>query len=183
MLDISGLFCQVSSCWICSQEGVETSEFYCEVEYCISTYLHIYISTYLHIYISTYPHIHIIYISHIYISTQTNISPCAGAVLRAGVPGPPPAARPRGAVARGGQVPARGGAAAGGRPGHRPRGAHLHRGLVLHMIHRFHNQFSQSQRRPLLGPSPGWKCLLASAFTFKTLLRHYAKWALTQTLC
>ena len=47
------MFCQVSSCWICSQEGVETSEFYCEVEYCISTYLHIYI----HIYISTYLHI------------------------------------------------------------------------------------------------------------------------------
>ena len=75
------------------------------------------------------------------------MSPCAGAVLRAGVPGPPPAARPRGAVARGGQVPARGGAAAGGRPGHRPRGAHLHRGLVLHMIHRFHNHG--------VGPSPG----------------------------
>ena len=83
--------------------------------------LHIYISTFLHTYL------------HIY------MSPCAGAVLRAGVPGPPPAARPRGAVARGGQVPARGGAAAGGRQGHRPRGAHLHRGLVLHMIYRFHN--------------------------------------------
>ena len=95
--------------------------------------LHIYISTclpiYLHIYISTY----ISTFLHIYTSQ------CAGAVLRAGVPGPPPAARPRGAVARGGQVPARGGAAAGGRPGHRPRGAHLHRGIVLHMIHRFHN--------------------------------------------
>ena len=35
-------------------------------------------------------------------------------------------------------------------------------------IHRFHNWFSQSRRRPLLGPSPGWK-----------LLRHYAKRALT----
>ena len=31
----------------------------------------------------------------------------------------------------------------------------------------------QSRRRPLLGPSP------TSAFTFKTLLRHYAKWPLT----
>ena len=122
---ICAMFCQVSSCWICSQEGVETSEFYCEVEYCISTFLHIYMSTYLHIYISTFLHIY--------------ISPCAGAVLRAGVPGPPPAARPRGAVARGGQVPARGGAAAGGSQGYRPRGAHLHRGLVLHMIHRFNN--------------------------------------------
>ena len=89
------------------------------------------------------------------------MSPCAGAVLRAGVPGPPPAARPRGAVARGGEVPARGGAAAGGRQGHRPRGAHLHRGLVLHMIHRFHNH----------GEGPYYLAL--------SHLRHYAKWALT----
>ena len=34
----------------------------------------------------------------------------------------------------------------------------------------------QSRRRPLLGPSPGSP---SSAFTFKTLLRHYAKQALT----
>ena len=32
--------------------------------------------------------------------------------------------------------------------------------LVLQTIHWFHNQFSQSQRRPLLGPSPGQKRLL-----------------------
>ena len=31
----------------------------------------------------------------------------------------------------------------------------LRRRLVLYTIHRFHNQFSQSRRRPLLGPSPG----------------------------
>ena len=31
---------------------------------------------------------------------------------------------------------------------------------MLQTIHRFHNQFSQSRRRPLLGPSPGWKRLL-----------------------
>ena len=34
-------------------------------------------------------------------------------------------------------------------------------GAVLYTIHRFQNWFSQSQRGPLLGPSPGWKCLLA----------------------
>ena len=34
-------------------------------------------------------------------------------------------------------------------------------------------KMSQSQRSPLLGPSPGWMCLLVSAFTFKTLLRHF----------
>ena len=63
---------QVSSCWICSQEGVETSEFYCEVVYCISTYLHFYI----HIYISTYLQYLHIYIStylHIYISTHPRV--------------------------------------------------------------------------------------------------------------
>ena len=43
--------------------------------------------------------------------------------------------------------------------------------LVLQTIHRFHNQFSQSRRRPLLGPSPGWKRL--------SHLRHYAKRELT----
>ena len=31
---------------------------------------------------------------------------------------------------------------------------------VLQTIHWFHNRYSQSWRRPLLGPSPGWKCLL-----------------------
>ena len=31
-------------------------------------------------------------------------------------------------------------------------------------------EVSQSLRRPLLGPTPGWKCLLC-AFTFKTLWR------------
>ena len=31
----------------------------------------------------------------------------------------------------------------------------------------------QTRRRPILGPSPGWKHLLS--FTFRTLLRHYAK--------
>ena len=33
-------------------------------------------------------------------------------------------------------------------------------------------KISQSWRRPLLGPSPGWKCLLTLSH-----LRHYAKWA------
>ena len=28
-------------------------------------------------------------------------------------------------------------------------------GVVLHTIHRFHIRFSQTRRRPLLGPSPG----------------------------
>ena len=38
----------------------------------------------------------------------------------------------------------------------------------------------QSRRRPLLGPSPfSWLEAPTSAFTFKTLLRHYAKRALT----
>ena len=31
----------------------------------------------------------------------------------------------------------------------------------------------QSRRRPVLGPSPGWKQLLVQAFTFKPLLRYY----------
>ena len=31
------------------------------------------------------------------------------------------------------------------------------------------NRFSQSRRRPLLGPSPGWKHGATIAFTFKTL--------------
>ena len=35
-------------------------------------------------------------------------------------------------------------------------------------IHRFHNRFLQSRRRPPLGPSPGWKRLLALSH-----LRHY----------
>ena len=60
MLDISDMR-QVSSCWICSQEGVETSEFYCEVVYCISTYLHVYIHFYIHIYISTCPRVQVRY--------------------------------------------------------------------------------------------------------------------------
>ena len=37
-------------------------------------------------------------------------------------------------------------------------------------------KFSQSRRRPLLGPSPGWKTLLALALSH---LRHNAKHALT----
>ena len=45
---------------------------------------------------------------------------------------------------------------------------------VLQTIHRFHNWFSQSRRRPLLGPFPGWKCLLVISH-----LRHYAKRVLT----
>ena len=51
----------------------------------------------------------------------------------------------------------------------RPQGGYilLMSRVELQTIHRF----SQSQRRPLLGPT--------SAFTFKTLLRHYAKQALT----
>ena len=40
--------------------------------------------------------------------------------------------------------------------------------VVLQTIHRFHNRFSQSQRRPLLGPSPGWKSILALSHW-----RHY----------
>ena len=37
-------------------------------------------------------------------------------------------------------------------------------------------RISQSRRRPLLGPSPGWKWLLALSH-----LRHYAKWVLTHS--
>ena len=40
--------------------------------------------------------------------------------------------------------------------------------LALQTINRFHNCFSQSRRRPLLGPSPGWKWLLLLSH-----LRHY----------
>ena len=40
--------------------------------------------------------------------------------------------------------------------------------LVLLTIHWFYNRFSQSRIRPLLGPSPGCKCLLALSH-----LRHY----------
>ena len=36
----------------------------------------------------------------------------------------------------------------------------------------------QSRRRPILGPSPGWKP--NSAFTFMNLWRHYAKWAFSK---
>ena len=47
-------------------------------------------------------------------------------------------------------------------------------------IHRFHNRFSQSWRRPLLATRAfSWLKAPTSAFTFKTLLRHYAKRALT----
>ena len=44
------------------------------------------------------------------------------------------------------------------RPAAGVHSAHLHGGTVeetLQFIHRFHNGFSQSRRRPLLGPSPG----------------------------
>ena len=52
-------------------------------------------------------------------------------------------------------------------------------GSVL-VLQKVPSEGSYSQRRPLLGPSPGWKRLLPlAAFTFKTLLRHYAKRALT----
>ena len=54
------------------------------------------------------------------------------------------------------------------------RGGEEEQWLVLQTIHRFHNRFLQSRRRPLLGPSPGWKCPLALSH-----LRHYAKWAVT----
>ena len=40
--------------------------------------------------------------------------------------------------------------------------------VVLQTIHWFHNPFSQSQRRPF------WLKVPTIAFTFKTLLRHYA---------
>ena len=40
---------------------------------------------------------------------------------------------------------------------------------------------SQSRRRPLLGPSPGWKWLWVLSHTFKTLSRHYANQALTHS--
>ena len=50
--------------------------------------------------------------------------------------------------------------------------------LCSAMLHRFHNQFSQSRRRPLLGPSLGWKCLLALVLSH---LRHYAKQTLIPT--
>ena len=75
-------------------------------------------------------------------------------------------------------VPAAGAGAAGGQVAQRPpaprhaaaagdRGRHgeqvrypnqypnLIRCLVLQTFHRFHNWFSQSRRRPLIGPSPG----------------------------
>ena len=42
--------------------------------------------------------------------------------------------------------------------------------IELQTIH----QFSQSRRRPLIGPSPGWKCLLALSH-----LRHFSKRTLT----
>ena len=48
------------------------------------------------------------------------------------------------------------------------------------MIHRFHNQFSQSrtnEKAPTRAFS--WFKAPTSAFTFKTLLRHYAKRTLT----
>ena len=38
-------------------------------------------------------------------------------------------------------------------------------------------KISQSRRRPLLGRAFSW--LKVPISTFKTLLRHYAKWALT----
>ena len=38
-------------------------------------------------------------------------------------------------------------------------------------------EIAQSRRRPLLGPSPGWKRLLPLSH-----LRHYAKWTLTPQL-
>ena len=49
---------------------------------------------------------------------------------------------------------------------------HIARPLELKTkaIRRF-GKISQSRRRPLLGPSPGWKHLLGLS-TFKTLLRH-----------
>ena len=50
--------------------------------------------------------------------------------------------------------------------------------LVLQTIHRFHNRFSQSQRRPLQRAF-SWLKAPTSTFTFKTLSRHYAKQALT----
>ena len=34
-------------------------------------------------------------------------------------------------------------------------------------------KISQLRRRPLLGPSPSWKCLLVLSHLHKTLLRHY----------
>ena len=49
--------------------------------------------------------------------------------------------------------------------------------VVLQTIHRFHNRFSQSRRRLLLGPF-SWLKAPTSAFTFNTLLRHNAKQAL-----
>ena len=60
------------------------------------------------------------------------------------------------------------------------------------VLRKFHNHWKSGslnslRRRLLLGPSPCWKSLLNSAFTFKTpLLRHYAKQAFKQgklTLC
>ena len=46
--------------------------------------------------------------------------------------------------------------------------------LTTSAVKRSIGEVVQSRRRPLLGPS--------SAFTFKTLLRHYAKRALTPQL-
>ena len=46
-----------------------------------------------------------------------------------------------------------------------------HGTLVSSAANRLLGEVVQSRRRPLLGPSPG----STSAFTFKTLLRHYAE--------
>ena len=52
--------------------------------------------------------------------------------------------------------------------------------LCCVVLHRFHNQFSQSRRKPLLCTRAfSWLKAPTRAFTFKTLLRHYAKRALT----
>ena len=53
-----------------------------------------------------------------------------------------------------------------------PNNLHICR---LELCQRLIGEVVQSWRRPLLGPSPCWKRLLA----LKTLLRHYAKRALT----
>ena len=154
MLDISGLFCQVSSCWICSQEGVETSEFYCEVEYCISTYLHIYISRYLHI----YPNQHI------------PVCRCGTAGRSAGTATCRPTTRSRGPW-----WPSTGPGWGGcwwppgtSTPGSSssPRTSAAYDPSVSQSV------FTITEKAPTRAFS--WLKAPTSAFTFKTLLRHYA---------
>ena len=48
--------------------------------------------------------------------------------------------------------------------------------IVISAANRLIGEVVQSRRRPLLGPSPGYKRLLALSH-----LRHHAKWGLTRS--